>query len=128
VAASAALALSRARLAALDRELSRRGVLPADAPALFARRRALTAQLARGEEAAAAIEALAAAAAALAVDRAFIAAKLERLSRRMAGQSLPPEEQQRLRRLSQEALSHSLTGRYDQANGELNAIAAIVER
>ena len=46
----------------------------------------------------------------------------------MAARDLPPEVQQRLRRHGQEALSHTLTGRYDQANRELNAIASLLER
>ncbi|HEY3356456.1 MAG TPA: hypothetical protein VGQ83_24610, partial [Polyangia bacterium] len=124
-----ALAAARARLAEIDRGLARRGILATDAPALTATRRELAARVARGElPPAAALDARAAQAQAVAVDRGFVGAKLERLGRRMAGRALPADVQERLRRLSQEALSSSLTGRYDQANRELNEIAAIVER
>ena len=126
--AAADLTAARSRLVEVERVLAQRGVLAADAPRLHAARRALQARLARGEAPRAEIDALAAQAQAFAIDRGFITAKLERLNRAMAQRDLPPEVQQRLRRHSQEALSHTLTGRYDQANRELNAIAGLLER
>ncbi|MBI5478217.1 MAG: hypothetical protein HY906_05135 [Deltaproteobacteria bacterium] len=124
----AALDAARARLVEVDRILVQRGVLAADAPRLHAARRALQERLARGEAPVAEIDALVAQAQAFTIDRAFITAKLERLNAAMAQRDLAPEAQQRVRRHGQEALSHTLTGRYDQANRELNAIARLLER
>jgi eukaryotic-like serine/threonine-protein kinase len=125
---AADLSAARDRLAEMDRILAQRGVLAADAPRLFATRRALATRLARGEAPSAEIDALVAHAQAFTLDRAFITTKLERLNHAMAARDLLPEVQQRVRRHSQEALSHTLTGRYDQANRELNAIARLLER
>jgi hypothetical protein len=124
----AVIEVARARLAEVDRVLAQRGVLAADAPGLHAARRALQGRLARGEVQTPEIDALVAQAQAFAIDRAFITTKLERLNAAMAKRDLPPEVQQRVRRHGQEALSHTLTGRYDQANRELNAIASLLER
>jgi serine/threonine-protein kinase len=124
----AVLAAARARLAEVDRLLAQRGVLAADAPRLHAARRAVQARLTRGEAPTAEIDALLAQAQAFVIDRAFITSKLERLNAAIARRDLTPETQQRVRRLGQEALSHTLTGRYDQANRELNAIASLLER
>ena len=115
----------RETLALVDRALSAKGVRRGDAADLWSRRDELAAALARGEPRSADLTNLAEAVEKLAVDRAFINSKIDRLSRKLA--QLPAADQQRLKGESQEALSASVAGRYDEANRHLNAIAAIVE-
>ncbi|MGC4121330.1 MAG: hypothetical protein QM765_43490 [Myxococcales bacterium] len=59
------------------------------------------------------------------VDRAFVNAKIERLSRKVA--ALSADEQARLKAPSQAALAASLAGRFEEANRQLNVVAAALE-
>lgn len=62
------------------------------------------------------------------IDHAFIDAKLQRVSARLAAKRLPADAQKDARRRSQAALSHSVNGRYDLANQELNGLVSLLER
>jgi hypothetical protein len=115
----------RARLAELRASLGRRGVLPADLPQIFGALDRLAAQGTPSEEQ---VAVLARRIAAVAIDRRFVDAKLGRLNRRIAAAKIPTELQRRLRQRIARALSHAVTGRYTDANRELNAIARIIER
>jgi serine/threonine-protein kinase len=121
-------AATRDRLAAIDGALRDRGLLPGDAPQLAARRRTLAAAGSRGEASLGDLDRLLADVRAFPVDRTFVAAKLERLNRAIAGRDAAPEVRERLQRHAQQALSHSVMGRYDEANRELNEIAALIAR
>ena len=112
-----------ARIAELDRLLSDKGIVAGDAPELFASRRALTDRTALAK-----IERVLARARAIAIDRTFIHRKLRRLDRKLAQAKLAPSVARLLQRRSRRALSHAVTGRYADANRELNAIARAVER
>jgi hypothetical protein len=114
----------RARLDEVDRVLAGKGILPADDPALFARRRALTQPGASAAE----VQTLLGRARAIVVNRAFVHAKLTRLNRKMAAARVDARLQQQLQQRAQQALSHAVTGRYTEANRDLNAIAAVIER
>jgi len=128
VAPRAAAGAARAQLARIERLLREKGLLPADAPALFARHRALAADPARASRAE--LERLEAEAGAFVIDRAFVDAKLRRLNARMHAleAELPDALKRRLQQHGQQALSYAVTGRYREANRELNAIARLIER
>ena len=119
---------ARGMLDEIARGLERRGVLRADAPELYRAEAALMAGAAQPGVSAAEVQRLQSRVSGLVGDRAFIDAKLQRLDRALANRELPAEVRQELRRHSQKALSDSVSGRYDDANRELNEIARIVER
>jgi hypothetical protein len=119
---------ARSRLAAIDRLLSRRGLLRADAPKIAARRRELGAAVARGEAVGDDLDRLEARIRSYAIDRAFVERKLRRLNREMAGRALGAQVKQRIQRHAQRALSHAVMGQYADANHELNQIARLLDR
>jgi hypothetical protein len=127
-ATSTTRAAARAQLARVERLLRDKGLLPADAPALFARHRALAADPARASRAE--LERLEAEARAFVVDRAFVDAKLRRLNARIRALETELAEalKRRLQQHTQQALSYAVTGRYREANRELNAIARLIQR
>lgn len=116
---------ARAVLEEADRAVSAKGLVRSDVPALFHAREQLAEAIARGEAPMDALRAHLGSVQALRIDRAFVNAKIERLSRKVA--ALPAARQEALRGPSQAALAASLAGRLDEANRHLNLVAAAVE-
>ena len=114
-------------LAELDRTLQDRGILFEDAPQLWAERSALERAVARGEGDRAVAVRLLERARALPVDRAFVDAKLQRITSRLERARLDPGVGEELKQRTRRALSHAVTGRYAEANRELNAIRRRLE-
>ncbi|MBI5549128.1 MAG: protein kinase [Deltaproteobacteria bacterium] len=117
---------ARAILGGLQRSLTSKGIRRDDAPALFAAKRALSEAVGRGEAPLEALQSLSSEVDRVVVDKAFVNAKIDRLSRKVA--ALPSDQQRQLRGASQAALAASLAGRFEEANRHLNAIAASVEQ
>ena len=117
---------ARQLLAGVDRSLRNKGLLADDAPAVWSRRQELATAVARGEAPMAGLDGLRAQIDAVFIDRAFIDAKLRRVDQMLAAKALEQPVQQVVRRRTQTALSHAVTGRYDLANQELNAIVELV--
>jgi hypothetical protein len=112
----------------VDRVLAEKGVLPDDAPDLRQAQRALAAARARGEEVEEPARLLLERCRRLSVDRAFVEAKLKRIDRRIAASHLEAALAERIRGRTRVALSHAVTGRYTEANRELNAIVGLLPR
>jgi hypothetical protein len=115
-------------LGELDRLLARRGIVEGDAPALFSERRAQAAALARGVADEAAARDLLERGRRVEIDRPFVEAKLERITREIGKARIAASVAEALRARARRALSHAVTGRYTEANAELNAIARMLKR
>jgi hypothetical protein len=123
-----ALALEQARRQALaeldeiDRLLGEKGILPADAPQLLAERQALRRAVAAGRADRTAIASLLRRARSLVVERALLDAKLARITAQLERARLEEPVAAQLKQRAARALSYAVTGRYTEANRELNAI------
>jgi len=119
--------LARARLAELYVSLKARKLQRQDLPALSASFDRVTAQVEQGEAPLGELEDLAVAISRVTVDRVFIDAKLKRLGAALASQTLDESTRKQLTQRAQAALASTLQGRYELANEELYAIAAVLE-
>jgi hypothetical protein len=118
----------KARLKALERDRSRRGILLADVPryrlALLEASRSLQAEdQARMK---AAVGQLKGILARTKIDKAFIAKKLGRLNRLRGSKKLDPKTAQRLSRAFQKVHASYFAGKYEEANSHLNRIWRIL--
>jgi serine/threonine protein kinase len=119
-------ALAEALTEACQRR-ERRGLLPEDVPGISAELDQLQAAWERGG----AVELerileLQRAVDEVAIDRGFIDAKLRRMNARLGDSATQREDSAELSQRMQRALSLSVSGRYDQANQELNQLAEML--
>ena len=121
------IARARELLATIDLRFKSKGFTGHDLPALSRRRQQLAAAIARGETPITKLDALVTAVAEITIDRHFVDAKLQRLNLKLESIELGEAARRKLQSHAQRALSHSVNGRYDLANRELNEIASVVE-
>ncbi len=122
---------AKARITQLRQQLAIRGILSADAPALYRELASLAAAAQSNALSSSAVEALGDQIRSFSIDRSFIEVKLRRLNQRLEKKMKQSSVSERRRGAVQQhtsrALSFVVTGRYEEANQELNRIARLLK-